>query len=140
ILPPLRLGRLPGLLARGVGNNPDALTSMQSSDMRSPNNSPSCIKPHLGKVSENGSKPPRSEHWRVFHEDEIGSNLAHDPGHLGPQSRPLTVDPFAFPRAGNILTWEPACDDIDGPAPRSAVKGSHVVPDRESLKASVALA
>ena len=86
ILPPFPFGRLPGLAARGVGHNPDSVSFVRCPGVDSAQNSPFCIIPQRGQVSENSIKPPRSEHWGVFHEYEFGLYFAHDPCHFGPQS------------------------------------------------------
>jgi hypothetical protein len=101
--------------------------------------SPPRIKPHLGQVSENSSKPPRSKHWRVFHERESGSYLANDPGKLCPQPTAFAVEPCAFSGATNVLAGKSAADNVNASAPRFTVEGSHVVPDWERGEASVAL-
>ena len=50
--------------ADGVGShNPDPVSTVRCAGMSSSQHSPSRIKPHLGQVSENSMKPPRSEHW-----------------------------------------------------------------------------
>ena len=46
-----------------LGDNPDALSAVRSSDINCSQHSPSRMKPHRGQVSEYGSKSPRSEHW-----------------------------------------------------------------------------
>ena len=48
--------------------------------------SPARIIPQRGQVSENSSKPARSEDWGVFHEDEARSHLANDARHVRPHS------------------------------------------------------
>ena len=63
-LPPRWFG--PPLLpsvARGVGQNPDPVPPVRSAGMVRAQHSPPRIIPHLGQVSENSSKPPKSEHW-----------------------------------------------------------------------------
>jgi hypothetical protein len=123
----------------GVGHDPDPLTLVSCSNIASREHSPSRIEPHRGQVSENNVKPPRSEHWRVLHEDVSGSNFANDPGHLHPESAALTREPCAFACRADVLTGEPAADDIDTSAPWVPVEGSHVVPDREAREDAVSL-
>jgi len=114
------------------------------------NDSPCRIVPHFGQVSENDSKPPRSESWAVFHEREPGLYLANDPGELGPESAALSSDPGAFSGGGNVLAWETAADaevipddaaslDESGGVGIVGAEGLHVVPNRESRYASVNL-
>lgn len=94
-------------LARGVAQYPDPLPQVRSSDVGSGNNSPDRIVPQRGKVPENDVKPPKSEHWAVFHPYEAGLYLANDPGVLGPQSAALAApDPGAFSGGRYVLTGE----------------------------------
>ena len=102
--------------------------------------SPPRIKPHRGQVSENSAKPPRSEHWGVFHEDESGSYLANHSRHLAPEPGAFAVDACALAGAADVLTGEPARDDVNASSPRSPVEGAHVVPDGEAGEVSVSLA
>jgi hypothetical protein len=76
----------------GVGKNPDPLSEMGRSGFGSAKHSPSRIVPCLGQVSENSSQPPRSKSWRVFHERELGSYFANDPGHFHPKSASFSVE------------------------------------------------
>jgi hypothetical protein len=101
--------------------------------------SPSSIIPHFGQVSENSSKPPKSEHWRVFHEREAGLYLANDPSHLGPQSTSLAFDSRAISCCADVLAWETAANNVHPSSPGLSVEGSHVIPDREPWKDSIPL-
>jgi hypothetical protein len=101
--------------------------------------SPSCIKPQRGQVSKHGSESSKSEHWGVLHESESRSNLANDPGHFAPESRPLAVESLAFPGAADVLAREAARNHVNNSRPRSSVKTAHVRPNRERLKASIVL-
>ena len=97
-------------VAIGVGHNPDSIPSVRGANVVRSQHSPFRIIPHRGQVSENSSKPARSEHWGVFHEDESGSYFANDPGHVVPHSRPCAVDSGAFACCADVLAWlrEPA--------------------------------
>ena len=124
----------------GVGQNPYPFSFVRRSGVESAQNSPSSIIPHRGQVSENSTKPPKSEHWRVFHEDVAGLYFADDPSHFGPQSASFAVESItAGIGARDVLAWETAADDIGDSAPRSPVEGSHIVPDWEGGQDSVAL-
>jgi hypothetical protein len=101
--------------------------------------SPSRIIPHFGQVSENSSKPARSEHWRVFHEDVAGCHFANDPGHFHPHSRSLSVDSSAFSGATDVLAGKAARNHVNTSSPRLSVKGANVVPDRERRENAVIL-
>ena len=97
------------------------------------------IEPHLGQVSENGSKPPRSESWRVLHERESRSYLTNDPCHLAPQAAALAVESFPGSGEADVLAREASRNHINNSAPRQSVKGANVIPNREGREKSVIL-
>lgn len=99
--------------------------------MDSAQHSPSRIIPQLGQVSENTSKPSRSEHWRVLHEDEARSNFTDDSGHLHPHPASLALDSGSLAGGADVLTGKPARNHVNNPPPRSSVKGANVIPNRE---------
>jgi hypothetical protein len=107
--------------------------------MVSAEHSPARIIPHRSQVSENTSKPSRSEDWGVFHERESRSNLANDSGHFSPQPASFPVDSFSGSGRADVLTREAARHDIHQTTPRSSVEGCDVVPDWEGFEASVVL-
>ena len=113
---------------------------MWRSHVSSSQHSPPRIEPHLGQVSENSAKPPRSEHWGVFHEDESGSYLANHSRHLAPKPGALAVDSGALASAGDVLTGESSRDDVNISSPRSPVEGADVIPYGEAGEVSVSLA
>lgn len=117
--------------AHGVGNNPYAFADVTKAGIDRSEDSPSRIEPHRGQVPENSVKPPKSEDWRVLHEDEARFHLANDPSHLGPQSGPLSVEAVSRAGHGHVLAREPTTDDVDAASPVAPVEGPHVVPDRE---------
>jgi hypothetical protein len=123
----------------GVGQNPDSLSLVWRTNVARAQHTPFRIIPQRGQVSENSSKPARSEHWGVFHEDVAGSYLANDSGHVVPHSAARSVDSCASSGCADVLAWEAPADDIDAPAPRFPVEGLHVVPDWEAGQASVPL-
>ena len=102
--------------AVGVGSNPDALTFVGSSGMVSSEHSPSHIEPHRGQVSEYGSKPPRSEHWRVFHEDESRLNFATIRA-ISIQS-PLLAPSRPAPLPAALMSWQGKPPETTSIAPR----------------------
>jgi hypothetical protein len=110
-----------------------------SAGVFSGHNSPSRIIPHLGQVSENASKPSRSEHWRIFHERESWLYFANDSRHFHPESGALTFESGTFSCTADVLTGKAARYDVNNSAPWSTVKSSNVVPYRESRQASVVL-
>lgn len=112
--------------------------------------SPARIIPHCGQVPENSSKPARSEHWGVLHEDVSRSNLANDSGELAPESGSCPVESGTLSGARYVLARESARDDERmadaAKLPDDAAHGvvalrecPHVIPNWERIKASVVL-
>ena len=100
---------------------------------------PPRIKPHRGQVSKDCSKSSNSEHWAVFHEYESRFHFANDPEHFTPKPGAFASQSQSFPGHANVLARKPAADDIDAAFPSLSIKGSHVVPYRESFEQSIAL-
>ena len=65
----------------------------------------------------------------VFQEDEGRLDLANDPGDMRPEMAWVVRAP-AFARDGERLARIARSDDVHRAAPRAAVEGSNVVPDR----------
>jgi len=65
----------------------------------------------------------------VFEEDPAGADFAHDPLDLGPQVTGI-VFAAASPGLAEGLAGITGRDEMNAAAPRSAVKGSQIVPDR----------
>lgn len=107
--------------------------------MDSAEHSPARIIPQRGQGADHSSKPARSEHWGVFHEDVAGSHLANDAGHVVPHARAVAVDARAFAGGGDVLARETASDDIHHATPGASVKGLHVIPDWEGGQAAIGL-
>ena len=133
--------------ATGVcSRNPDALSeviharsSVKPDGVSSGKHSPPRIIPQRGQVSENGSKPPASENWRVLHKHEAWSNLAHDTAHFRPKPATLSVNSSAFAGCTDVLAWESSADGVNASVPRLAIEGSNVIPDGEPWQDSVSL-
>jgi hypothetical protein len=119
--------------------DPDPVALMGSSGMVRPDDSPSRIEPQRGQVSEYDSEPPRSEHWRIFHEDESRSYFANDAGHFHPEPRSLSFEPGALSGGADILAGKAPRNHVNKSAPWLAVKGANVIPDRERLQLPVIL-
>ncbi len=70
--------------AVGVGNDPDAISDVICTKGGSWYAVPFRIIPERGQVSENVSHPETKQAWRVFHDDEAGSNVANKTGVIAP--------------------------------------------------------
>ena len=122
-----------------ASNDPDSLTFVVGTNLGSSDNTPLRVIPHRGKVCKNSSESPSSEHWAVFHPCESGSNFANDAGHVAPHRRPGPVDSSASTGCADVLARETARYHVNKSAPRSAVKGLNVIPNRERRENAVIL-
>ncbi|AMM23205.1 hypothetical protein AX767_01545 [Variovorax sp. PAMC 28711] len=66
--------------------------------------------------------------------------FANDPRHFAPETGAFTIKSFATTGCADVLAGEAASHDINTASPRSAVKGSHVIPNRERGESAVVLA
>jgi hypothetical protein len=129
----------PASEAFGVGHNPDPFAEMRSAGVGCTEHSPSSIEPHLGQVSENSSEPPRSEHWRVFHEREPWSYFTNDAGHFHPKAGLIAFDSCAAAGSADVLAGESSRHHVNTAAPRMPVKVSHVSPNWEWFEKAIVL-
>lgn len=124
----------------GVGSNePKPVTLMRGTDIGSSQHSPPAVIPERGQVTENSSEPPSNEGWAVFHEDEAGSNFAHDPRHVSPHPAALAVNAGALAGNADILAREATRNHVNNSAPRVSVKGPNVIPNRAGREKAVIL-
>lgn len=72
----------------------------------------------------------------VLEEDEGRFALADDPGDMGPEVARIVRAP-ALARDGERLARIARSDDVHRAAPRAAVEGSNVVPDRRAIQGRV---
>jgi hypothetical protein len=125
--------------ALGVAHNPYSFPAVWRSHIFRAQHSPFRIVPQRGQVAENSTKPPKSEHWGVFHKDLSRSYLANNPGHLPPQSASFAVDPSSLASGADVLAGKPARNHINNSPPRESVKGANVIPNREGREKAVIL-
>ncbi len=119
--------------ASGVGNNPDAVTSVRGTNGSRRNAFPFRIIPDLGQRPENIAKPSIKQLCAVFHDDVAGSNFANEARLFSPQSASLSVKAKSAARRRKVLAGEPSADDINGNSigSKSACgKGSNVIVNR----------
>jgi len=65
----------------------------------------------------------------VLEEAPLGADFTHDPCDLGPEVARIGLA-LAMPREAEGLAGITGSDDMNAAAPRSAVEGSQIVPDR----------
>ncbi len=129
--------------ARGVGkltDEPEPIAAVGRAGVTSSEHTPARIVPQRGQVPENDSEAAAGEEGAVFHEHESRSHLTDDPRHVPPEARTGAGDACPVAGAGDVLTGEAARQNVNTASPRSAVKGAHVIPDRERREAPVVLA
>ena len=74
----------------------------------------------------------------VLKEDPFGLNLSDDPGDVRPKVAGVILA-FSLSRCGKRLAWVSGKHGVTDAAPRSAVEGSHIVPDWSGGEVSGAL-
>lgn len=112
---------------------------MRRADIGSSQHCPAAVIPERGQITEHSSESPSNEGWAVLHERETGSNFANDPGHFRPQSAALAVDTDALSGNTDVLAGKSARNHVNTASPRSSVKSSNVIPDRERREPSIIL-
>lgn len=124
-------------LASGVGQDEEPIPLVGSTGVVRSHTTPFRIEPQSGKVSEHDVESSRSESCDVFNEHEPGSYLANDPSELAPESAPLASDALPLSCVADVLAGESASDAIHAAAPRAAIEGDNIVPDRRLLQGRV---
>jgi len=74
--------------------------------------------------------------WDVFEEDPFRADFPDDPGDVWPEVAGIV---FAFSQTGESegLAWITGSDEMNAVAPRSAVEGFEIVPDRSRSQGRV---
>jgi hypothetical protein len=124
-------------IAIGVGQEEESVSLVVSSDLVRSQHKPLRIEPERGQISEDDVEASNNESCDVLHEDVLRSNLANDASEVSPESAALALDADPVPGVADVLTREAASDAINEAAPRSAVEGGNVVPDRSLLQGRV---
>lgn len=87
------------------------------------------IEPELGKVGEDVREAVPNKSGDVLQEHVARSHVSNDPGNVWPDPS-LIIDTSTFARCGEWLAREAGSDEIHSAAPRCAVEGREIVPDR----------
>lgn len=112
-----------------VGQNPQPLPPVGGANVGCGQSRPLRIEPEVGEILQNDVQSSLDQWWNVLEEGDGGSNLLDDAGHVGPQPS-IVVESLALPSLGERLAGEAGSEEIHSVAPRSAVEGCEVVPDR----------
>lgn len=94
------------------------------------------LEAHALKLLGDLGKAQREVPLDVLEEDELGLDLADDPGDLGPEV-PGIVPPPPVAGDGEGLAGIAGKDEMNAAAPRAAVEGSKVAPDSSLRQAAV---
>jgi hypothetical protein len=84
------------------------------SKVSSAKHSPFRVIPARGQVSENSLNSPSKQSCDVLHDDVARSKLANDSRVLAPESAALSVDSDTLSGVADVLTGEPAADNVNG--------------------------
>ena len=107
---------------------------MGGADRGSAEQIPRRIVPDGGQSTEDGSEQSEPNKSRdVFENNPSGLNLPNDALDIRPEP-PLVLGAELLARGADGLTWEASRDEIHNSAPRSAVEGCEIVPDRSSIQ------
>jgi hypothetical protein len=93
------------------------------------------IEPELGQVPENGSERSasvdRNDPWDVLQHDPLRSYLAKDACDVMPEAGSVSVlDAGPFTGCADVLAGEARSDEIHCAAPRHAVEGREIIPNK----------
>ena len=130
-LPSLRstVQRLPPILYVGVAQYEEPLADVASTDFRRARDARCNPVAHALKVSGDVAETEGQMTDDVLEEDVSGCDLADDPANVGPEMARIALsEPSA--RQGEGLAGISTSDDRYLAAPRAAVEGSQVRPDR----------
>jgi hypothetical protein len=105
---------------------------MRRSDLGRAPHSPLRIEPERGQVSENSLDPPSKDSCDVLQEDVSGSNLANDPGDMGPEPGARSLDPDPESCVADVGAREARNDEIHRATPRLASEGREIRPNRRT--------
>ena len=94
------------------------------------------IEPERGKVGEDVREPGPNKSGDVLQEDVARSHVSDDPGNVWPDPS-LVIDTSTFAGGAEWLAGETGSDEIHSAAPRSAVEGREIVPNRRSIQGLV---
>lgn len=100
------------LLASGVGNNPDAVSSVRGTNGARRNTMPFRISPDLGQVSEYSAQPSTKQRCHVLQDREAWSYQANGSNDVPVESRTGSGKSGAGPGIANVLTGESGRDNI----------------------------
>ena len=123
-------------LAVGVpqgGPEPEPVAFVRGANGGRRETRPLRIEPELGKVGEDVREPVSNKLGHVLQEDVPRSHVSDDPGNVRPEPS-LVIDTSTGARRAERLARETGSDEIHSSAPRCAVEGREIVPDRRLIQ------
>ena len=106
---------------------------MWSADSLCAHKAPLRIEPEVGKVTEDSIESQPKVACDVLQEHDTGSHFANDSSNPRPKV-PGIIFAEPLPSITERLARVSRSDEIHDAAPRSAVEGSQVVPDRSAIQ------
>lgn len=124
------------MVALAVGEDEEPLAPMRRTDFR--RREEACRKPvaHADQSSGDLGEAEAEMMGDVLKEHEGRLDLADDPGDMGPEVTRIVRAP-ALARDRERLARIARSDDVHRAAPRAAVEGGNVVPDRRRIQGRV---
>jgi hypothetical protein len=122
------------------GEEEEPLPEMRGSAVERGENIPRAIEPERGQIADQLVKASPSvnceQPGHIFNEHGAGLDLGDDPGNVGPE--PALIERAAA-RSGGAggLAREARREEIHDAAPRSAIEGREIVPDRRAIQRRV---
>lgn len=124
------------VIALAVGEDEEPLAPVGRADFRRREEARRKAVAHADQSSGDVGEPEAEMMGDVLEEDEGRFGLSDDPSDMRPEVARIVRAP-ALARDGERLARIARSDDIHRAAPRAAVKGGNVVPDRRSIQGRV---
>jgi hypothetical protein len=105
--------RLPQF-ASGVGNNKNSVPDMRGTKGGSRYAMPFRVITDRGQRPEYSTHPPSKQRCHVLQHNDAGSELSNHANGFKEQSASLSIKSCPKSGVGNVLTWKPAADDVNG--------------------------
>jgi hypothetical protein len=124
------------VVAFAVGEDEEPLAPMGRADFRRREEARRKAVAHADQSSGDFGEAEAEMMGDVLEEHEVRFDLADDPGDMGPEMTRVVRAP-ALACDGERLARIARSDDVHRAAPRAAVEGSNVVPDRRRIQGRV---
>lgn len=122
-------GKFPASLAVGVGQDEDAAAPMACARFSRCKQARFCFKAHARKLVRDFGKSQIEMTFDIFAKDPLRSDLVDDASDLRPEVTRI-LRSSSFSGSAEWLAWITGRDDMNAVAPRFAVEGSQIVPNR----------